>query len=149
MRAWYHPRVSYDLELPALGHICDITVDHPRWSIIKRRSDGVVDFVSPFPCPYNYGSVTGWMSPDGDALDAVVLGPRLPHGARVQLAVRGVIGFLDGGVHDPKVIFSADELTESQRAGLTRFFRAYTQFKVVLRWARRKPGATRYLGWLR
>jgi len=145
----YHQPVLCDLELPAPGHLCDVTVDHPRWSIVKRRSDGSVDFVSPLPCPYNYGSIAGWRSGDGDELDAVVLGPRLPAGTRLQVAAVGVIGFLDIGVHDPKVICSAAALTPAQRAGLVVFFRSYAGFKVLLARARGQAGATRYLGWLR
>lgn len=138
-----------DLELPAPGDLCDVTVDHPRWSMIKRRSNGEVDFVSPVPCPYNYGSIAGLRSGDGDLLDAVVLGPRLPAGTRLQVPAAAVIGFLDVGVHDPKVICSAAPLTAAQRTGLAMFFRTYAGFKILLAQARRQTGATRYLGWLR
>ena len=138
-----------DLDLPAPGAVLDVTVDHPRWSVVKRRSDGTVDFVSPLPCPYNYGSIAGWWSGDGDLLDAVVLGPRLAAGSRVQVVAVGVVGFLDLGVHDPKVICSTGALTASQRAGITAFFRGYAGFKQLLAGVRGKPGATRYLGWLR
>ena len=126
-----------------------MTVEYPRWSMIKRRSDGALDFVSPLPCPYNYGSIAGRRSGDGDLLDAVVLGPRLPHGARVPRTALGVIGFLDLGVHDPKVICSAGPMSARERAGLELFFRTYARFKQTLAALRGQPGATAYLGWLR
>lgn len=141
--------MSHDLELPTPGDLIDVTVEHPRWSLIKRRSDGVIDFVAPLPCPYNYGSIDGWRSGDGDELDAVVLGPRLSAGTRVRIAAVAVVGFLDAGLHDPKVICSAAELTAAQRKQLALFFRGYAGFKGVLAKARGKQGDTRFLGWLR
>jgi len=126
-----------------------VTVEYPRWSMVKRRGDGSIDFVSPVPCPYNYGSISGRRSGDGDLLDAVVLGPRLPFGARLQLTAVGVVGFLDLGVHDPKVICSAAPLSARERAGLERFFRVYARFKQALARLRGQPQATGYLGWLR
>ena len=90
-----------DLDLPAPGEVCEVTIEYPRWSMIKRRSDGSLDFVAPLPCPYNYGSISGRWSGDGDLLDAVVLGPRLPGGTRRSWPALGVVGVLDLGVHDP------------------------------------------------
>mgnify|MGYP003596279351 CR=1 FL=1 len=138
-----------DLDLPAPGEVCEVTVEYPRWSMIKRRGDGSIDFVSPLPCPYNYGSIADRRSGDGDLLDAVVLGPRLPVGARLQLIAVGVVGFLDLGVHDPKVICSAGPLSARERAGLELFFRVYARFKHALARLRGRPEATGYLGWLR
>jgi len=47
--------------------------------------------VSPLPCPFNYGSVPQFVGLEGDLLDAVVLGPRFPLGARtVRCAGWGV-----------------------------------------------------------
>jgi len=144
-----------DLDLPDRGERCEVVVEYPRWSMVKRRSDGSLDFVAPLPCPYNYGSIFGRRSGDGDLLDAVVLGPRLPLGATRSLVAVGVIGFLDLGVHDPKVICisleraAAGTLSSRERTGLELFFRAYAGFKQALAAARRQPGATRYLGWLR
>ncbi len=137
------------IDLPSPGDRCDVVVEYPRWSMVKRRSDGSLDFVAPLPCPYNYGSVLGRVSDDGDLLDAVVLGPRLPLGARLPLTVIGVIGFLDLGVHDPKVICTRGPVSARERTGLELFFRGYALFKRGLAAARRQTGATAYLGWLR
>jgi inorganic pyrophosphatase len=35
----------------------DVVIEIPRGSFLKRGSTGRVDFVSPLPCPFNYGSV--------------------------------------------------------------------------------------------
>ena len=58
----------------------EVTIELPRGSFLKRGSTGQLDFVSPLPCPFNYGSVERLIGLEGDLLDAVVLGPRLPRG---------------------------------------------------------------------
>ena len=35
----------------------EVVIEIPRGSFLKRGSTGHVDFVSPLPCPFNYGSV--------------------------------------------------------------------------------------------
>jgi len=61
----------------------DVLIEIPRGSFLKRGSTGRIDFVSPFPCPFNYGSVPTHLGLEGDLLDAVVLGPRLAAGTRL------------------------------------------------------------------
>ena len=51
----------------------DVVVEVPRGSFLKRGSTGRVDFISPLPCPFNYGSVPQYLGLEGDLLDAVVL----------------------------------------------------------------------------
>jgi inorganic pyrophosphatase len=131
----------------AIGTRCEVVIEPPRGSFIKRRADGRIDFVSPLPCPYNYGHVPGAMSGDGDPLDAVVLGARLPAGTRVERTVVGVIGFVDAGQDDPKVIFSAGPLSERERRGIEWFFTVYALAKRGLARARGLRGETRYEGW--
>lgn len=134
------------MELPEIGARCPVVIEYPRGSFVKRRSDGRVDFVSPLPCPYNYGHVPGVMSGDGDPLDAVVLGPTLAAGARVELPVVAIVGFVDAGEEDPKVIFSAEPLSPAQRRGLAVFFRVYAAAKRALAACRGLRGATRFDG---
>jgi inorganic pyrophosphatase len=62
----------------------DIVIEVPRGSFLKRGSTGHVDFISPLPCPFNYGSVPAYVGLEGDLLDALVLGPRLRLGTRVR-----------------------------------------------------------------
>ncbi|MCA9658161.1 MAG: inorganic diphosphatase, partial [Myxococcales bacterium] len=96
--------------------------------MIKRRSDGAIDFVSPLPCPFNYGSIPGFVAGDGDPLDAVVLGARLPAGAKVRRRVVGVVDFIDDGCEDPKVICAEGPLSPGQRRGVELFFAVYARF---------------------
>ena len=134
---------------PELPREPEVLVESPRWSVVKWRADGRVDFISPLPCPYNYGCIPELRSGDGDPLDVVVLGPRLRRGERVRLPVVGVIAFLDAGDADPKVIRSSRPLRAVDRAGLEAFFRVYALFKRVLHLVRgRRSGDTRFLGWV-
>jgi inorganic pyrophosphatase len=124
-----------------------VMIEVPRGSFVKRRPDGSRDFVAPLPCPYNYGSVLDTLAPDGDPLDAIVLGPRLERGEIVTFPVRAVMGFVDGGVADPKLVCAVAALSEEQKAGIARFFRFYARFKRVLNLVRGAGRPTRATGW--
>jgi inorganic pyrophosphatase len=124
----------------------DVIIDVPRGSFIKRDDAGKVDYLSLLPCPFNYGSVPGTVSGDGDRLDALVLGPRLARGAQVRLPVRAKVDFVDAGDSDPKYVCSAEPLSAQDRLTVTTFFRAYAYLKGALNLARGKRGATRYQG---
>jgi hypothetical protein len=82
----------------------EVIIDVPLGGFVKRKDDGAIDFVSPAPCPFNYGSVPDTRSGYGDRLDAVVLGPRLPRGARVRVNVVARVRFTDAGQDYPKLI---------------------------------------------
>jgi inorganic pyrophosphatase len=124
-----------------------VTIEIPRWSFLKRGSTGQLDFVSPLPCPYNYGSVPGWLGLEGDLLDALVLGPRLPRGAQVQVYVYGAMGLADRGLYDDKLICALAPPTAAQRARVLAFFRLYGRCKAILNLLRRRPGWTACVGW--
>ena len=62
--------------------LVEVIIEIPRGSFLKRGSTGELDFISPFPCPFHYGSISPFIGLDGDLLDAVVLGPRLPGGGQ-------------------------------------------------------------------
>lgn len=126
-----------------------IVIDVPRGSFIKRGDDGTVDFVSLLPSPFNYGHVPGTLGDDGDAWDAVVLGPRLTLGTTTELPAQGQVGFVDAGHPDPKWICAPAPLSRAQRLQVEAFFRCYALVKRVINRARGKRGSTRYLGWLR
>ena len=51
----------------------EVVIEVPRGSFLKRGSTGRVDFISPLPCPFNYGSVPNYVGLEGDLLDALVL----------------------------------------------------------------------------
>jgi inorganic pyrophosphatase len=73
----------------------EVLIEIPRGSFVKRGSTGQVDFVSPLPCPFNYGSVPQYLGLENDLLDAVVLGPRLPAGTRLRVKAWGAITVSD------------------------------------------------------
>src|SRR4029079_11499119 len=56
--------------------LVEVVIEVPRGSFLKRGSLGHVDFVSPLPCPYNYGSVPTHIRLEGDLLGGLVLGAR-------------------------------------------------------------------------
>ena len=125
-----------------------VVIETPRFSPVKRRDDGTIDFVSPLPSPFNYGSVPGTRSGDGDRLDAVVMGPRLPRGTRVRMRVVGCVEFVDAGREDPKFVCSAAPLGSRERLLLAGFFGFYARAKRVLNFARGAGGLTRYGGFV-
>ncbi|MGB1275545.1 MAG: inorganic diphosphatase [Nannocystaceae bacterium] len=126
----------------------DVEIELRRFGVMKRRADGTLDFISPMPCPYNYGSIPGRMGGDGDPLDALVLGRRRKLGRYRGLHVLGVVDFVDAGADDPKVIcsFEPDGLHPLRIRGLGRFFGLYARFKTVLNHARRLAGPTQLRG---
>lgn len=125
-----------------------VVIDVPRGSFIKRGDDGAVDFISPFPSPFNYGHVPGTIGDDGEGHDAVVLGPTLTLGTTTTLPARARVGFVDAGRSDPKWICATTPLSSAQRLQVEVFFRVYAVVKRVINRVRGKRGSTRYLGWL-
>lgn len=125
----------------------DVVIEVPRGSFLKRGSTGHIDFVSPFPCPFNYGAVPDYLGLEGDLLDALVLGPRLPFGTRVRVKAWGAISLTDRGMVDDKLVCSATPLTAAQSAFVLRFFRFYARCKGVLNFARGRPGRNACDGW--
>lgn len=125
----------------------DVVIEVPRGSFLKRGSTGRVDFVSPLPCPYNYGSVPRFLGLEGDLLDAVVLGPRLPLGATVRVKAWGAVRLVDRGMIDDKLICGERAPSASQRRAVLRFFRFYARCKALLNAWRRRPGRNACDGW--
>jgi inorganic pyrophosphatase len=106
---------------PATPPQLEVVIEIPRGSFLKRGSTGELDFISPFPCPFNYGSVENYIGLEGDLLDAVVLGPRLQRGERV---IVHAVGF-------PVILF----------------FRFYAKCKGILNFFRGRPGRNACNGW--
>jgi inorganic pyrophosphatase len=130
-------------EVPEL----EVLIEIPRWSFVKRGSTGQVDFISPLPCPFNYGSVPRYIGREGDLLDAVVLGPRLPLGARVTMKAWGAVVLTDRGMSDDKLICSRLPVGARQRRMVVRFFHLYARCKGALNFYRRRPGRNACDGW--
>jgi hypothetical protein len=117
----------------------DVVVEVPRGSFLKRGSTGELDFLSPLPCPFNYGSVPQYLGMEGDLLDAVVLGPRLPYGSHVRVKAWGAVTLTDHGMSDDKLICSSRPLGPEERRRVLRFFtstqsvKAYSIFSGAVR----------------
>lgn len=126
----------------------DVEVEIPRGSFLKRGSRGDVDFISPLPCPFNYGAVPALLGLEGDLLDAVILGPRLALGTRLRVRAWGAVTLADRGLFDDKLICSATPITDQERAQVLRFFSFYARCKALLNWARRRPGRNACDGWI-
>jgi inorganic pyrophosphatase len=125
----------------------DVVIEVPRGSFLKRGSTGHVDFVSPLPCPFNYGSVPAYLGQEGDLLDAVVLGPRLSLGSRTRVRAWGAVMLTDRGMTDDKLVCADHAPDESARRRLLRFFAFYAKCKGLLNVWRRRPGRNACEGW--
>lgn len=125
----------------------EVVIEVPRGSFLKRGSTGTVDFVSPLPCPFNYGAVPTLLGLEGDLLDALVLGPRLPYGARLRVPAWGAVTFTDRGLSDDKLVCCAHQPSAAQIDAVLRFFRFYGRCKGLLNLWRRRPGRNGCDGW--
>lgn len=119
-----------------------VRIEVPRGSFVKRSEARGIEFLSPVPCPFNYGCVPGRMGGDGDPLDALVLGPRLGLGAEVEVPVVGVVRFLDDGREDDKLVCG-----EGPPRGVAAFFRLYAWARWSLNLGRGRRGRTAFLGY--
>ncbi len=131
------------VELPSL----DVVIEVPKGSFLKYGSTGQLDFVSPFPCPFNYGSVEDYIGLEGDLLDAIVLGPRLKRGTRVTVQVYGAIGLTDRGMYDDKLICSHHPIGPGKRFLVLMFFKIYARCKMILNLYRNRSGRNACEGW--
>lgn len=136
------------LAVPDHAPLVEVVIEVPRWSFLKRGWSGRIDFVSPLPCPFNYGAVPDYLGLEGDLLDAVVLGPRLPRGRRVRVKARGAIGLTDRSLYDDKLICSDRPLRRVDRERLLAFFRFYARCKGLLNRCRGRAGRNASEGWV-
>ena len=118
----------------------EVVIEVPRGSFLKRGWNGHIDFVSPLPCPFNYGAVPGLLGLEGDLLDALVLGPRLRYRARTQVRAWGAVTLTDRGLSDDKLICAAHRPSAAEIERVLRFFRFYARCKGLLNLWRRRPG---------
>jgi inorganic pyrophosphatase len=123
-------------------------IEVSRGGFVKFRDEDAIDFISPIPCPYNYGSVEGFIGGDGDPLDAVILGPRLARGELVEAQLVSVVYFRDAGAIDDKLILSptGEGPSRIQQVQLRVFFQTYALVKRAMHILRRRPGPTAFEG---
>jgi len=143
VRPFSHDRGPAREETPEV----EVVIEVPRGSFLKRGSTGHLDFISPLPCPFNYGSVPAYVGLEGDLLDALVLGPRLPFGSRIRVKAWGAVILTDRGMTDDKLVCSEGPLEPAQRHRVLRFFRFYARCKGLLNFWRRRPGRNACDGW--
>jgi inorganic pyrophosphatase len=134
-------------EAPPAAPEVDVVIEIPRGSFIKRGSTGHVDFISPLPCPFNYGAVPDYLGLEGDLLDALVLGPRLSLGTQVRIKAWGAVILTDRGMSDDKLICSDHPVSLAERRKILRFFHFYAKCKGLLNAWRRRPGRNACDGW--
>ena len=127
--------------------LVEVVIEIPRGSFLKRGSRGDVDFISPLPCPFNYGSVPQYIGGEGDLLDAVVLGPRLARGTCVRVKAWGAVVLTDRGMTDDKLICSSQSVDSGQRRMVLCFFHFYAKCKGLLNLFRRRTGRNACDGW--
>src|SRR5262245_8167153 len=125
----------------------DVVIEVPRGSFLKRGLTGSIDFVSPLPCPFNYGSVPTHLGLEGDLLDALVLGPRLARGTRVRVKAWGAVTLIDRGMCDDKLVCAYAPPSPAQRRFVVAFFHTYAACKGLLNAWRRRPGRNACEGW--
>ena len=126
----------------------EVVIEIPKGSFIKRGSTGHVDFVSPLPCPYNYGSVPDYIGLEGDLLDALVLGPRLRVGTLLRVKAWGAVTLTDRGMSDDKLVCGTWPPSDAEKQNVLRFFHFYAKCKGLLNLVRRRPGRNACDGWL-
>jgi inorganic pyrophosphatase len=125
----------------------EVVIEVPRGSFIKRGSSGRIDFVSPLPCPFNYGAVPAYLGREGDLMDALVLGRRLPYGTRLRVKAWGAVTLTDRGMSDDKLVCSSRPPSAEECRAVLRFFHFYAKCKGLLNVWRRRPGRNGCDGW--
>jgi inorganic pyrophosphatase len=127
--------------------LVEVIIEIPRGSFLKRGSTGKLDYISPFPCPFNYGSVPAFIGLDGDLLDAVVLGPRFPVGTTVSVHAWGAISLIDHGFYDDKLICSFSPIPPWKQRMVLLFFMVYAKAKSLINLIKGYKGRNSCEGW--
>lgn len=125
----------------------EVIIEIPRGSFMKRGSSGELDFISPLPCPFNYGSIPAFIGSDGDLLDAVVLGPCLPSGTKLKLPVWGAVRMIDHGLYDDKLICSCSPISPWKQRLILLFFMIYAKAKSLINLLKGLRGRNSCEGW--
>lgn len=125
-----------------------VRIETRKGGFVKAGGGARPDFVSPLPCPFNYGSVPGTVAEDGEPMDALVLGPRLAVGELCRRTVLGIVAFQDAGKRDDKLVCgTGPELAgAAARLSIRAFFWVYAAAKVCLNRLRGQRGRTRFEG---
>ena len=139
--------LGHSFRVGASGVDLDVVIEVPRGSFLKRGSSGKIDFLSPLPCPFNYGAVPTYLGMEGDLLDALVLGRRLSYGTRLRVKAWGAVTLTDRGMSDDKLVCSSRRPSDAECRDVLRFFHFYARCKSLLNLWRRRPGRNGCDGW--
>ncbi len=125
-----------------------VIIEVPLGGFVKRElhEGRRIEYVSPVPCPFNYGHAPGMPGQDGDPLDVVLLGPRLAVGTEVEAPVQALVRFYDAGLPDDKLVCAQAPLSGPQRMLVAGFFRTYVHARRLLNRAQGRSGETLYTG---
>ena len=100
--------VNVVIEIPA-GTTAKYMVDLKSGMIELEQKNGLPRYVQYLGYPCNYGNIPRSIllkskGGDGDAIDAIVLGPSVPTGSVVKGRAIGILSLVDTGEKDDKVI---------------------------------------------
>eukprot|EP00276_Gloeochaete_wittrockiana_P003542 CAMPEP_0184657108 /NCGR_PEP_ID=MMETSP0308-20130426/16981_1 /TAXON_ID=38269 /ORGANISM="Gloeochaete witrockiana, Strain SAG 46.84" /LENGTH=242 /DNA_ID=CAMNT_0027094517 /DNA_START=42 /DNA_END=767 /DNA_ORIENTATION=+ len=140
---------DYEGFLTNLPRQLEVVIEISKWGFTKKKADGSVDFFSPIPTPFNYGSVPSLgTAGDGDPQDALVLGPKLPSGHTASYPAYGLVKFTDGGSIDNKIVLNQVPSVPSgfDKFSVNMFFTVYGVCKKILNTVQGKQGETHYAG---
>ena len=113
-----------------MNPVYSICIEVSKWGMIKWNEKGNIDYISPIPCPFNYGSVKNITGDDGDLQDAILLGDKKEVRFCGKYKLIGKVYFIDQGRQDHKWIFSAtNKIRRRDWMVLDSFFRIYAQIK--------------------
>ncbi len=120
-----------------------IQIDTPKFSFVKYKDDGSIDYPSPIPFTVNYGRVLNTKSDEGDNFDAILLGERVKKGTIKEVQLVGKIDFYDRGIFDPKYVYSKKKVSGFDRINVFVFFNLFAICKNILNKVRGKKGKTK------
>ena len=110
----------------------NICIEVPKGNMIKRDQFGSIDYISPIPCPFNYGSVLDVEGEDGDLQDAILLGKRKKIGFCGTYSCIAKVLFFDAGKKDHKWVFSEHQkIRKRELILLEMFFHIYAKTKHI------------------
>lgn len=110
-----------------------VVIETPKYSFFKYHREGsafVKEFLSPVPTIFNYGFIEGSLAADGMEKDVLVIGPRMPQGAVLEVSqTDGIVRFVDDSLEDNKEIVYLGGYFS--RSFFYLYFHLYATFKIM------------------